>query len=67
MRKNKLKEILNNIAISKFKDIDLNKLLDNLVQFLIENEFKQILISKLNSDPGSKEILNYFKGIKSTR
>ena len=49
------------------KDIDLNKLLDNLVQFLIENEFKQILISKLNSDPGSKEILNYFKGIKTLK
>lgn len=39
---------------------DTNKNLDTIVNFLVENKFNQLLVSNVNSDPGGKDIRNYF-------
>jgi len=45
-------------------EFNMTKNMNIVVNFLIGNNFNQILISNVNTDPGSKEIINYFKNTK---
>ncbi len=40
------------------REIDYKKIVDDILNFLKHNNFKQLLISSINSDPGSKELVS---------
>ena len=42
------------------QDFNLNLNFNKIIKFLINNKFNQLLVSKINNDPGSADMVNYF-------
>jgi len=42
------------------QDFNLDFNFNKIIKFLINNKFNQLLVSKINSDPGSADMINYF-------
>ena len=42
------------------QDFNLNLNFNKIIKFLINNKFNQLLVSKINNDPGSADMVDYF-------